>query len=144
MQVVTSFESGPLNEEQAEKVEEKFDYSQVAVALKNDRTVAENVFARCAKHHFKKLMGDGVKLSDPQDSTPSPVWVSGVSVMLYFNGSTLDHLRLEELADSLAVSILRIRGEKEISLIEPLNTKILEVGPQVFTFSLKQKWGLNV
>jgi len=142
MQVVTAFESSTPEQELAKTSEEKFDYSQVDGALRNDRTVAENVFARCAKHHFKKLVGDSVKMLTAEDPTPKPMWFASVSVILFYDG-VLPTQSLGELVEALAASVLKIRGEQEIVLVEPLGTSISEVSPKTFKFSLKQKWGLD-
>jgi len=69
--------------------------------------------------------------------------VNGTSVILYFDGKTLEGHHLSDLVESLAATITKIRGEKEVLLVGPLNTKISEVGPQVMMFALKQKWALT-
>lgn len=142
MQVVTSFESDTPEQELAKNVEEKFDYSQVEGALKNDRTVAENVFSRCAKHHFRKRIGEAVRMLNTEEQPPAPVWFFSTSVTLFIDGPW-GTLALEELTEALTAAVLKIRNEKEIVLVGPLGTEILEVGPKLFSFRLKQKWGLD-
>lgn len=138
MKTVTSFESSTPEQELAEAAEEKFDYSQVASALKHDQSVAENVYARCAKHHFRKRVGDGTQLAK---EAPLPIWVATASVTLIFDGQ-LDPYILEALTEALAASIQDTRKERKVVLVDALHTKISEVGAKTFTFSLKQKWGL--
>ena len=141
MHTITEFESSTPEQELAQGAAEKFDYSQVEGALKNDIMVAENVFARCAKHHLKQLLGDKVRLADPLELISSPIWVASSSVTLFFD-EKLDTSKIEELVCAHAVFVLKLQGEQSIR-VGPLDTRIAEVTPKMFKFSLKQKWGLN-
>jgi len=146
MHPVTGFESATPEQELAQNVGGKFDYSQVESALKaffHDRTVAENVFARCAKHHFKQCLGDKVRLDSPElPRSVCPFWVASMSVVLYFD-SKLDTPKLEELTESLATLILKVRKGQDILLVDSLSTRIMEVSSKMFKFSLQQKWVLD-
>lgn len=141
MHSVIAFESSTPEQKLAQGAVEKFDYGQVEGALKNDLTVADNVFARCAKHHLKRLLGDKVRLADPVELVSAPFWVAGSSVTLFFDGK-LDVLKIEELVVAHATFVLKLRGDQAIR-VGPLDTKISEVTAKMFKFSLKQKWGLD-
>lgn len=137
MPVVTSFESGTPEQELAQDAVGKFDYGQVEGALKNNLTVAENVFARCAKHHLRKCLGDRARLHEPGTTLLSPIWKVGASVTLSFNDK-LDTSKLEELTEALAAAVLRVRDGEKPLLVDPFSTKITQVGVDLFTFTIKQ------
>jgi hypothetical protein len=142
MPQVTSFESGTPEQELAQGAAGKFDYGQVEAALKNNFTVAENVFARCAKHHFRKRLGDRVQLHDPETTLLSPIWSVGASVTLSFVGK-LDTSKLEELTETLVVAVLKVRDGEKLLLVDPFSTKIIQVGTNLFTFTVKQMWSFD-
>jgi hypothetical protein len=135
-----TFESNTPEQALAEGAAGKFDYGQVEGALRNDFMVAENVFARCAKHHFRQLLGDKVRLEEPGHDIPSPHWVVSTSVVLYLDEGKLDAKQLEETTKALAAGITQLRGEKTIRLLGALNVKLLQVGVHLFKFALQQKW----
>jgi len=147
--VVTTFESDPLDEAAAEKTEDKYDFSQVFEALQHSKEVAENVFARCSKRSFRKLLTESgeVKMLLPGDSTALPVWVVMSSVTLNLAENWTDTLwpkLLDDMIRELAGMVVRLRKDKPtVRLIGPLSTKVAEVGQGVFTFSAKQQWGLH-
>lgn len=152
MPSIISFDSGTPGQELAGKVSEKFDYSQIDGALKNHHGVAENVFARCAKHHFadaatKGLLGGTVRLVYPDQCKVEPLWVAQMSVTLSLDKmrveDKLDTSKLERLTEGLISAIACLREDRPLVLVDSLSTKITEVAPGVFTFSLKQKWGLD-
>jgi hypothetical protein len=142
MPSVIEFDSSTPEQELAKGAAEKFDYAQVESALRTDRTVAENVYSRCAKHHLKQRLGDKVRLSILAEPLVCPIWVAGASVTLFSDGK-LDTPKLEELTEGLATAILKIQGQLDNIQVWPLDTKIAEVSAKAFTFSLKLKWGIR-
>lgn len=146
MQVVTSFESGLLEETQqdSEPSDGRFDFEHIERALKIDLVTAENVFARCAKHHFRKLLGDTARMCSADETMPSPLWVTGSDVVvdLVRSEKRLSEL-LSDCINVLATGMSAPSRSGQIALIGALNTKILKVGPNLVSFKLRQKWGLD-
>jgi len=149
---VTSFESTEPREEtgEAEQVEQKHDFIQILEALYHSQEVGENVFARCAKRAFRALLNEGVKIKMPEEvGDHFPVWVTTSSVTLpaFPNDKDFDSTvsgLIKDVVEQSANFVQRIRGDKKnLLLIGPLSTKIAEVGPRIFTFTIKQKWGLD-
>lgn len=149
--VVTTFDSSSPREEtgEAEKVEQQHDFVQVLEALVHSHEVGENVFARCAKRAFRALLDDGIRLRMPGEVQDHwPIWVLSSSITLPISSdddidSTASFV-LKDLVEQSAQFVNRIRRDKKsLLLIGALSTKIVEVGPKVYTFSVKQRWGLD-
>jgi hypothetical protein len=143
MSPVIEFDSSTPEQKLAEGATWKLDYGQIEGALQGSLEIAENVFARCAKHHFRKLLGDKVRLGELDASIPSPYWVMGTSVILLLDNGKLDTNQLEVTTQALATAVLQLRGEKPIRLLGALNPKISQVGVGLLKFSLQQRWCLD-
>jgi hypothetical protein len=146
MPFVSDFESSSVQEKNAVKVEQRFDYAQVETALKVDKGTAETAFARCAKHHFRGRLGSSVKMVMPEEVV-FPVWYSYVSLTVDLGESPKGYvntvpLQLYSLTEALIATVLSTQGSgKEVRLVGALTTGLGEVGPNLFSFTLKQKWG---
>lgn len=149
--VVTAFDSDspPPSDVTPEALADKFDFSHIFTALRHSHEVAENIFARCAKKLFHITLTNKVhtKMVLPGDYSGFPLWVAATSITVSAAEKWEEPLMLsllEHMVVEHANYILRIKErDPTIKLVGPLHTKISEVGPQVFTFSLKQKWGLD-
>lgn len=149
--VVTTFDSdSPPPRGDQEELSDKFEFAQVFEALRHSREVAENVFARCAKKLFRGRLASSVriKLAMPDEETKFPIWVTSAQITVAVRGAYDEPMwasYLENLVEESAVGILRLRDENEtVRLIGPLSTRIQEVGVPVYTFSIKQKWAVDV
>lgn len=140
MSSVIAFESGTPEQELAKGAAAKFDYSQVDGALRNDVLTAETIFARCAKKQLRDLLGETEMREE--GNLPIPVWHAAVTVTLPFDGKVLNTQALSALTKSLAVAILAGNGLVKIILVGALNVKLLQVGADLYTFGLRQKWGI--
>jgi len=151
--VLTAFDSDDpqIEPEEAEKIEKKHDYVQVFEALVHSLEVANTVFARCAKKHFRQSVNEYqnihlVVAADAADLTP--IWVTDSRVLL---SVSFDEKKFEEqgwairdLVDELARVVISTGKEKEhLDLIDPLTTKIAEVGDGMYSFSVKQRWSVH-
>lgn len=158
--MVMAFESDSPHDEDVSpaQVENKFDYAQVFEALEHADAapgleVASNVFARCAKKHFRRgleseIVGKRtVKLVMPEDLAVSHrLWVTSNQVVLSRNPRhlTSNALDLEVLVNSASECVLRVADDHDrIHLVGALSTKVLEIGTGLYSFSIKQKWFSN-
>jgi len=153
-QVLTAFDSDSpqTDTKETKNLEQKYDYVQVFEALVHNREVAENVFARCAKRHFRSEIANDLKLVMPEDAGElSPVWVVDSRVLLPVVQSDTEAataamfiVLAEELKNLVTVLaqdvVVRRRENTSTTLIGPLTTKVSEVGENLFSFSVKQKW----
>ena len=127
-------------------------YDQCLFALKFDPGIAENVFARRAKADLAK------KLKEPlQRLVEIPnchrIWLAQFSLLVLpedlpatqpkdgvesWAAKCLKHL-VKRL--TLDIESTRFEDDQTLVLYEGLNTRVQEVAPGQFVFSVKQKWG---
>ena len=160
--VLTAFdsESPQSDSDEARKLEQKYDYVQVFEALIHNQEVAENVFARCAKKHFRSLLDEdnGLKLVMPEDAKDlSPVWMTDSRIILATATETENEAskaalfiiladELKTLVSLLAEGVKAQKARREnvsLAMIGPLSTKISEVGEGLHSFTVKQRWSVH-
>jgi hypothetical protein len=122
------------------------DFKNLFEALKHDLEVAENVFARATKRNLKRLLKDRpLILQESKESrTERPLWMTEQSVTQDLTPQFLgDYVEiLSAMTASMVRNIIDVLPEGHaIVLIDPVQTKIMQVGATEFTFRIKQKWG---
>jgi hypothetical protein len=142
MEIITGFDNGATPEEK-----ERFsgEYAKVFGALQYSHEVAENVFARTSKTHFRSLMSQETRRKRGDEVEDSfPHWFTETSVTINTNdagycaakaGETLAHL-VEHFGSYLDAAI----DEKTSFIVDSLTTKISQVGPLIYQFRVKQRW----
>lgn len=159
--IVVGFESSSPLAEGEEEVQKSYDFVHVAEALAVAHAppalhIAENVFARCAKKKLRKVLDEhavGTRMSTYTEYNEPPLWKVGCSVVIR-KGKALAKeeaqvwmedvaVKLEELVVAVANMVDTMSGPKVIVLMEALQCKITEVGPNVFKFEIKQLWGVQ-
>jgi len=155
MRIVTGFSASV--EEQEEKVSHPLlDYLQTIEALEHDLTVVGNCFARAAKKTLHGRLPDARLLkSSDSEGHGLPLWVSENSVAFYLNEKkyysddwdsfkTDRATKLFELTETLADTIEKASKDRgELILVDALKLRVLEVGPQMYRFTVKQMWSIE-
>jgi hypothetical protein len=142
MRVITTFESKPPGEKPSTG-----NYTDILKAIPHNQEVAENAFARLAKADLqKRLEGIHTILGTMEEYAQySPLWVSDLSVVLWFSDSEEETLKqsalLGELVAMLADELL-MKGDssKELVLVDPLGIRIQRVSTHHYRCGVKQKW----
>jgi hypothetical protein len=128
-------------------------YEQALFALKYNQGVAENVLARRAKRDFRATLKREVKLRETDDDIV-PVWVDHHTVVLDASAIPKEQpsddavgaasLRLEGLVRRLVLAIQDTCPEnRTVLLIGALWVRVQDLGGGRYSFSLKQKWGID-
>jgi hypothetical protein len=166
VRVLTGFDS---DSPRVKEDDREYDYEMVFAALVHNREVAKNVFARCAKRHFRSMFSDDtpLKLMMPDeveevlDGNFAPVFHAGLGVTFPVGTDDTKYPSMAKelmglvstLADSIKARNARVsrlgRGpvvfdHSQFAMIGPLSTMIKEVGKCLYSFTVKQRWGVYV
>lgn len=153
MDIVTKFETAPPQKGDFGS------YEEVLFALRYESGVAENVYAKRAKHDLRNAIELPVVMMKRDEVKPNllPVWVDQHTVVLSEEdfptakpeaGSTSkagDMLQqtTERLLSSIATTLKGVDKGAKIVMIDPLWTRIQQVARGVYSFSLKQRWAVT-
>ena len=148
MSIVVDFDSSSPPAEGEAALQQSFDYQQVFEALAHSQEVATNVFARCAKRHFRKIVVDAL-LKTSAEFSKRPLWLLAASVTIDLPKAEdmADHAEalsalLKELVDEFGQSVERMRKDRSnLVLVDALTSHLLSVGPATIKFEVKQRWG---
>lgn len=148
--VVVAFDSdSPQTDEEKKRVDGSSEFAQVFEALEHSFEVAENVFARCSKIEFRSLVGEARMREAKDVGTVRPIWVSENRVVLGRKddiGTATELLKglVLDLAYSVehSAALLPVPGG-DLVLVGSLNTRVSPIGEDLFSFSVKQRWGFH-
>jgi hypothetical protein len=153
--VVVGFDSEPVKgtSPQGNEIPSGLEYEQVYDALHHRLEIAENVLARSAKRHVIKSLEQALAIQRATREEATPRWVWDISTIFSLSPSKDDHLKnadkkllsiwLHRLTESLVSGIRNTTESGPVILIDSLQVKIMEVGPYVYRFQLKQLWALG-
>lgn len=152
MQIITAFEERFGEEEGPALLKE---YGLVFDAMLFEGwTVAENVLARTAKKQLRLALPEGKLIDEPPEQwwegNPLHVTTKSVSMTIFqLPASTEAKARhydrwAEWVAGAVEALIRDIEGswdrKQNLEMIGPLNTRVTQVGNDLFKFEFKQKW----
>ena len=145
MPTVDAFESSAPEQKLAEDAQAKFDYSQLSEAFVHvdvgGLEMVENIYARCAKHHFRKLMLGRAVIHDEEGPELDLIYVTGMDLVMKSREVQLD--RIYELTEALAYSLTHLSRGQMVLLDGALSSRVIKVGSGIYKFALKQRWGLR-
>lgn len=147
MQIVTGFDSsdkrdvGPLD-----------DYRRFVDSLdRRNLEIVDISFVRLAKRELRASLPDASYLEAKNVRDVRPIWVCEWSVVLDIperddrTKSQIDDIcmALKGLIDEISGTIRRTSGDAPIGFVDPLSSRIVQVGPRSLRFIAKQRWCRN-
>lgn len=153
--VITGFESDSPSVKEDDR---EYDYVMVFTALPHSMEVASNVFARCAKRHFRSVISSETKMVMANEvdellrACPLFYVEGGIALPVTDDKSKHEGLATElsglvgALADTMETQYSARVGFKDpsLALVGPLFTQIRQVGEGLFSFVVKQRWSVHV
>ena len=145
MEIVTKFETA------APQVGDFGSYEEVLFALRYQQGVAENVYAKRAKHDLRNAIALPVLMAMQSDieETDLPIWVDQHTVVIPESTFPTEKPDRENPVESHAGKLLRKTTERLVSsilltlkdvLIDPLWTRVQQVSGGAYSFTVKQRW----